>query len=379
MHYPRYRCLLFVLLCLAMSASLAQQAGEMVRIHGVVADDVYAAGGTVDVLATVEGDVVVAGGHVAVRERVSGDVMAAGGAVTVSADVGDDVRLAGGDVTLSGTVRDDAIAAGGNVTITSDSAIGGRAWLSGGRIEVAGTIARELKAAGGRIVLSGQVDGDVELTGRDISILEGAIINGNLTYRSPEEAHIASGARVLGSIDHELVEEPVVAVGAAVAVISIVVLLSLAVTGIALYLLFPHSIDASVASMRSEFWKCVGLGLAIFAATPVIMSVLFMTVIGWLPAVVIGPLYAILLLAGFLTALFFVGDLGLRLLGRREPSRGKRLWSFVVALIVVTVLGLVPVAGTLLLFVLMLMGVGALALFVYGTYVASSGRSRAPG
>lgn len=65
-------CLLFVLLCMAFSPSLAQEAGESVRIQGVVVEDVYAAGGTVDVLATVEGDVVVAGGRVTVAEHVRG-------------------------------------------------------------------------------------------------------------------------------------------------------------------------------------------------------------------------------------------------------------------------------------------------------------------
>ena len=368
-----YRCLLFVLLWAALLPSLAQQSGEMVRIHGAIAEDVYAAGGTVDVLASVEGDVVVAGGHVTVRDRVSGDVMAAGGVVTVSADISDDVRLAGGDVTLNGAVGDDAIVAGGNVTLTIDSKVGGRAWLSGGRIDVAGVIGKELRAAGGRIVLSGQVNGNVELAGRDISILDGATINGNLVYRSPQEAEIANGAQIRGSIDYESVEQPVVAVGAAVAAIAIVALLSLTVTGIALYLLFPNSMNTSIVTIRSEFWKCLGLGLAIFAATPVVISVLFMTVIGWLPAVVIGPLYVILLLAGFLTAIFYVGDFGLGLLDRGGPSKVGRLCSFVLALILVAVLGFVPVVGTLLLFVLMLLGVGVLELCLYRAYVAQPG------
>jgi cytoskeletal protein CcmA (bactofilin family) len=364
-----YRCLSLLLLWGLFSPSPAQQTGETVRIHGAIAEDAYAAGGTVDVVASVEGDVVAAGGRVTVRDRVSGDVMAAGGAVTVSAAVGDDVRLAGGDVTLSGTVGDDAIAAGGNVTLTSDSKVGGRAWLSGGRIDVAGTIGKELRAAGGRIVLSGQVNGNVELAGRAISILDGATIHGNLTYRSPREAEIANGARILGNIDYEPVEQPAVAAGAAIAAVGIVVFFSVAVTGIVLYLLFPKVTDASVTTIRSEFWKCLGLGLAMFAATPVVIAVLFTTVIGWLPAVVIGPLYMILLLAGFLAAVFYVGDLGLGLLGRNELSRSRRLWSFVLALIVVSVLGLVPVLGWLMLFVLMLLGVGVLQLYLYRAYV----------
>jgi cytoskeletal protein CcmA (bactofilin family) len=369
----KVRVLSLVVLWVALSTSLAQQAGEMVRLRGSIAEDVYAAGGTVDIMASVKGDVVAAGGRVTVRDVIVGDVMAAGGAVTVYAEISDDVRVVGGDVTLSGTVGGDAVAAAGNVTITSDSKIGGRVWLSGGHIDVAGAIGKELRAAGGRIMLSGRVDGNVELAGNRISILDGTTIAGNLSYRSPREADIANGAQIQGSIDYEPVEQPFVAVGAAVAATGIVALLSFAVTGVVLFLLFPRAINASVAIIRTEFWKCLGLGLAIFAATPVVIFVLLMTVIGWLPAVVIGPIYVILLLAGFLTAVFYIGDLSLGLFRRGEPSTARRLWSFALALIVVTVLGLVPVLGAFLLFVLMLLGVGVLNLWSYRTYVAQPG------
>ena len=63
---------------------------------------------------------------------------------------------------------------------------------------------------------------------------------------------------------------------------------------------------AAVATIRSEPFKTLGLGLAVFAATPVVIGLLFMTMIGWLPAVVIGALYLIILLAGFLTGAFYI-------------------------------------------------------------------------
>jgi hypothetical protein len=328
----------------------------------VVVEDIYAAGGAVDVLATVESDVVVAGGRVTVGEQVSGDVMAAGGTVSVHARIGDDVRLAGGDITLSGSVGDDAIVAGGNVTLTPDGSVNGRAWFSGGRIDVAGTVRKELKAAGGLIELSGQVNGDVELTGHKIIILDSAIIDGDLVYRSPQEADIASGAQIRGDVSHEPIERPIAPFVAKLVGVGILFLLSLIVTGIAIFLIFPRFIGKAMNTIRAEPWKCLGLGLAMFAATPVVIGVLFLTVIGWLPAIVTGALYLTLLLAGFLTGAFYIGDLGWRMLKRNEISKAGRLWSFVVALIALTLLGLVPLLGALLLFVLMLLGVGVLTL-----------------
>jgi cytoskeletal protein CcmA (bactofilin family) len=266
---------------------------------------------------------------------------------------------------LSGSVGGDAMAAGGNVTLTPDGSVEGRAWLSGGRVDVAGAVGRELKAAGGRIVLSGRVNGDVKLTGRSIRILDSAIINGDLVYRSPQEADIASGAQIPGTVRYEPAEWPTATFVATLAGVGILVLLGLIVTGIALFLLFPRFIANAVTTIRAEPWKCLGLGLAVFAATPVVISVLFLTVVGWLVAIVIGALYLILLLAGLLMGAFYVGDLGWRLLGRGEISKAGRLWSFVVALILIALLGLVPLLGALLLFALMLLGVGALKLGLY--------------
>jgi hypothetical protein len=364
------RCFLFVLLCGVLSPLVAQEAGETVRIDGVIADDVYAAGGTVDILATVEGDAVLAGVRVTVGERVNGDVMAAGGVVNVRADIADDVRLAGGDVVVGGTVGDDAMAAGGNVTLAPDARVSGRAWLSGGRIDVAGTVDGELTAAGGRILLSGQIRGDVDLTGHAISILDSAIIDGNLVYRSPRVAEIAPGAQIRGTTRYEPIERPTMPIVAAAAGMGILVLLSLIVTGSALFLMFPRFIGAAVAAIRGEPWKTLGLGLAVFAATPVVIGLLFMTVIGWLPAVVIGALYLILLLAGFLTGAFYIGDASFRLARRESVSHARRLGSFVAALVLILLLALVPLLGVLLLFVLLLLGLGALNLGLYRAYVS---------
>jgi cytoskeletal protein CcmA (bactofilin family) len=361
-----YRMMVYILLMTVLLPLHAQEAGEEVRLQGVITEDVYAAGGVVDVLATVEGDVVVAGGRVVIGETVSGDVMAAGGSVEVHAAVADDVRLAGGDVRLRGTVADDVMAAGGNVSLLPDSRVGGRAWLSGGRIKVAGFIARELKAAGGEILVSGRVDGNVDIKGRKIRILDGAVIDGDLSYASPHEAEIAEGAEIRGSIHYEPAERPMGTIIAGAIGVVFLVLLSLILTGILWYLLLPRFIGRAVDDIRGEPWKCLGLGLALFAATPLVISVLFATLVGWLPALVLGALYLLLLLSGFLISIFFVGK---RIRGQREMSRAGHLGSFALAGFLIVLLGLVPVLGTLLLFVLMLLGVGSMTLGLHRTYM----------
>ncbi len=346
----------------------AQQVGEAVDVQGSAQEDVYALGGTVNVQAAAAGDVVALGGRVAVGETVGGDLLAIGGTVNLMAHVADDVRTAGGDVILNGTVGGDALAAGGNVTLAPGSRVDGRAWLAGGRVDVAGEVGKELKASGGRIVISGKVRGDADLVGESIRILDGAVIEGTLTYRSANEAQIDNGVTIGGGVRYQPVERPQAPIIAVVAGLGLVALLSLLVTGCAMYLLFSRFCRNAVTTLRSEFWKCLGIGLAVFAATPVVVSLLFMTVIGWLPALIVGGLYLLLMLAGFLMGVFYLGQFSFGLARYSDASGTKRLLAFAVALVVVVVLGLIPVLGSLLSFVLLLLGSGVLVLELYRTY-----------
>ena len=345
------RYLLLALLLVAMAPLHAQQTGETVRLQGNITEDTYAAGGTVDALANVDGDLVIAGGRVSVSDQISDDVLAAGGTVTLRANIGDDVRAVGGDISVSGEVGDDAIMAGGNITISPDARIHGRAWLGGGHIDVSGVIDKELRAGGGDITISGTVNGDVMLVGDSISITDSAVINGNLTYKSPQEAKIAKSAQIRGKVSYEPIERHAAkaTMVATIAGFGIITLLTLFVTGGAIYLILPRFIRTSLTTIRTEPWKCLGLGLAVFAATPVVIGILFTTVIGWLPAL--------------------VGDVIFGLHKRDQITHTRQLSSFAVALIIVVILGLIPLLGTLLLFILMLLGVGALALGVYRIYI----------
>ncbi|MGD2057054.1 MAG: hypothetical protein PVJ15_09630, partial [Gammaproteobacteria bacterium] len=191
--------LLPVLLLGASSGPLsAQMIGEVVIKRGTIDEDVYAAGRRVNLVAEVQGDVVAAGQVVSIDRTVTGDIMAAGETVAIRAQVQDDVRAAGRSVSLSGQVAGHVVAAGEVVDIAPAATIGGWAWLAGREVNIAGRIGRELKAAGQRVILSGEVNGDVDIMAEEIHVLESARIDGDLVYRSGKEPDIAEGARIAG-------------------------------------------------------------------------------------------------------------------------------------------------------------------------------------
>ena len=369
-----WKVLLFaLLLLLPASALLAQEIGESVSRRGTVKEDIYLAGGNVNVAATVDGDVVAAGGHVTVGDDIKEDALLAGGSVTVQGKVHDDVRAAGGSVTLDAEVGDDALLAGGNVTLTPTSRVGGRAWLTGGELDIAGRIGKELKAAGGHIVIAGEVMGDAALAGENIEIRPEAVIHGNLRYMSPNAAIIDKAAKIEGTITHlpGPQHEPGIA-GAARAGARLGFLVSLMVTGIVLLLLFPRVAAAVTNHIAQAPWKSLGLGLAVLTATPLVIILLFVSVIGvWLGFILLAT-YLIALLSGFLAGALCAGETGLkRLSAKAEITRGWRVGVLIITLVVVGALGFVPVLGGLVIFGMLLFGLGGLALQMYRSIVTT--------
>lgn len=349
------RAALGLVVCLTAGPALAQ-------------DDVYTAGAQLQIETEVRGDLLAAGGTVAVTQSVHGDAMLAGGTVDLRAPVGDDLRAAGGSVSLSSAVGDDAVVAGGRVHLTRTASVGGRAWLAGGEVVIDGRVAGALRAAGSTLVLAGTVGGHAELAGETVELRPGAHVAGDLVYRSPSEARIPPDARVDGEIRHLPFGAPAIAPAARTAG-RLVALTAIAVTGFVLYLVFPQFAMAAARTLGTAPWRALALGFASLVAIPVLVLLLLVSVIGIPLALALLAVYLIMLLAGFLIGVLYLGDLGLtRLAPGRAGSRLGVAAALVLALAVLWLVQLIPVLGGLVTFLILLFGTGALLLGVYQRY-----------
>jgi cytoskeletal protein CcmA (bactofilin family) len=363
-----YFLILVSLLTLSPATSQAQQFGEVVIKHGELEDDQYLAGAQVDLYATVNGDVVVAGGQLNLEGDINADLLAAGGTVTVRGVIADDARLAGGDLRILGKIGDDLVAAGGRIHIGRIARVGGRAWLSGGEIRVDGHVVEELRAGGGRVVISGKVDGNVELWAEHIVIEETAEINGHLHYKSPREAEIASGVRIDGDVVHTPVDVDIKPVIAVTLFAFLLLLFSTIVTAVVLYLLFPDFSLRAAQSLRNEPWPCLGVGLAVLAATPVLIVILFSTFIGVWLALLLLVIYIVTLITGYFIGALSLANMVLDKFGRTEISHVLRASILALTLLVLAVINLVPLLGGLIIFIVLIAGIGALSRQWYFLY-----------
>ncbi|MGD8934294.1 MAG: hypothetical protein PVF35_05920 [Gammaproteobacteria bacterium] len=363
--------LLLLLVVTAMPVqSLEYETGESVARHGVVDDDLYLAGAQVDMYAAVNGDVVAAGGQLNLEGNISQDVIAAGGSITLRNRVNDDARLAGGEIRILGQIGDDLVAAGGRIHLGPAASIGGSVWLSGGDIRIEGVIDQELRVTGGRVVIAGTVNGNVELWADQIVVEESAVITGHLHYKSAREAAIANGVRIDGEVVFTPVEVDMKPVMAGALLASLALLLSIIITAVALYLLFPGFSMRISQTLQHEPWISLGLGLAVFAAVPVLATILFSTVIGILPALILLLIYLVMLLAGYFAGALFVANRVLYKMGKADVRNSARALALSAALLVLALINLIPIAGTLVSWAVLLAGLGALSRQLYLSYSA---------
>lgn len=362
----RIRKFLMLLVVLSTGPLFAQDSGPTVTVSGRITEDVYMAGATVQVLGEVEGDVVVAGGSVSIVNTVSGDVLAAGGSVSITGNVNDDIRAAGGSVAIAGNVGDDAVVAGGSVTLESGSTVGGRAWFAGETVTVNGNVNGELRATGKKVILAGTVGGDVEIIAESIVIEPGAAIKGKFTYSAPSEADVREGAVIEGAVDwHESEFGEFDDRGPGFAG-TLVFYLSLAASAIVLFLVYAPLPATAVQRLDNAPFKSLGLGLAILFATPFVVLMLFVSVLGTPLAFIVLALYAVALIVGLLTGIIWIGDAGFRRLGKKpDDSKWIRAWSIVAAAALLLIVGLIPFIGGLAFLIVLLLGIGAVTLNFY--------------
>jgi cytoskeletal protein CcmA (bactofilin family) len=333
--------------------------------------NLYLAGPEVHVAQPADGDVVAAAGRLDVDGAIAGDAVLAAGSLDVRAPVGDDLRAAGGIITLGSTVSGETLGAGASIHVTPKAELRGRTWLAGNEVVIAGRVTGEVKAYGRYITVSGELTGPVQLSAERIELQPTARVNGDLAYSSTHRIVIRNGAVVTGRLTREagVFEIPrphfrIPGLGA----LRPLLLLGLFAFGLLLYAVFPRYTISATRTLQTAPLKSLGLGAALFFSAPPVMLLLVITIIGIPVALVLGALYAVAVLAGYLIAAFFIGIRLARLAGRSIERPAWRLIALAVALTVLWLLRQIPYAGGIVGLLALLFGLGALALQAFTQY-----------
>ncbi len=319
-------------------------------IPGVVAADTRT-GGDVTIAAgeTINDNLDIFAGNVVINGVVNGDVNVFSGNVVINGEVTGSVSAFAGTITVNGNVAGDVGAYGGTTTLGPEATVGG-----------------DFESGSGSTVVNGQIAGDARIDSESIVLGSTAAIAGNLEYdgelnRAPDATVGGAVTRNAGLGVGPVVETP--DTGFFDATLTIYGFLVSFLLGAVLLLVFPKfsgrvSTAATTAPLRSG-----GVGLLTLIGVPIVLVVLLFTIVG-IPLSLAGIfLFAVVLWIGTIYGRFAIGTWLLEFAG--YPNRWAALF---LGLLVVALAARIPFVGGIISFLVLLLGLGALALTAYRTY-----------
>ena len=347
-------------------AEIDARHGDNLDVQGDVTDMVFAAGDRITLAMNSTDDVFATGKTIEARGAHADHLFAAGETITLTDSVVRDVYAAGQSVTLvNGQVSDDFIAAGKSVSITCDARVDGALIAAGRDITIDGPVGGGVRAAGATVRIDSAITGNVNIEGETIIIGPQARITGNLTHRG-RTVQIDPAAQVSGQTT-ALTPRPrsetqrkfahFASVWGALTTLGMILL------GVVVAMAFPRLMDGTLGRIRAHPGSSIGFGLLILCATPILAILLIVSVFGLPLAFLLLAIFALLWPLGITGAAYTIGMLTRGVVQRSAPPAGvlsRAAWT-ALALIGVTLLGMIPLAGDWIWLVVFLFGFGAVA------------------
>ena len=338
--------------------------------EAVIAGDYFGTGSNASLGSAVEGDAFIAGAQVELNKPVNGDALLAGGGVFISERVGGDLYAAGGSVSIDAPVAGNARLAGGHVEITQRGQVSGKTTLVGGRVTVLGKAGRQLTVFGEHVTLDGDIGGNVTIASRTLSIGPNARVSGKLTYRGSVPAQIDPAAVITGGINYlsfdfeDETYQPVARVVAWVGAIAFTV--GLFLIGMLAIMLAPDSTARMSRLGRRRPISSLALGLVTIVCMPIAVVLLMLTIVGIPFAFMLLLVWPMILIFGYLAGVMAVSD---AIAGPSADAKGRRIFLLAMGLGVMLLFARVPFAGWFFGMLLLVMGVGVMALNAMGATV----------
>jgi len=380
--------LLIAALCMPSLQSPAEAAefrsGVTVTIGSdeVLNDDVYAVAGRIVIDGTIDGDLLAAGEDIEINGAVNGDLIVAGRAITINGDVEDDIRAAGSELRFASSIGGDLIVAGDQVEIVPDSVIKEDLVAGANRLTVSGDVEGNLDLSVTEASIDGNVHGNVEATVEESLVLgPESRIGGELNYISLDDVTMQTGAEVSGDITKQV---PMIEIFGKeypisffIQIVSKIIsqakwFIGTLLVGLVLIWLFPATIQNVVATLSGSPFKSLGIGVLVFPIVPIALlftMIIALSTIGFsgFPMVAIpATAYVVLLLLAKPTLAMALGGYILRIFTKQENFKPRS--ALVVGAAILAGIGLFPYADSVVGWLALILGFGMWLLFFHRNY-----------
>lgn len=366
-------------LCLSISIALAADYQATKEGRNIVIGlnerprNLYTAGNTITVEGDVVKDMLAAGNVININGDIGDDLWLAAGTAVVQGDVGGSLRIMAGNVFVSGRVNEDVIVAGGNVVLSNSAYVGGDVITAGGMVDIESPVAGNVYLAGGGVVINSRINGNVKArTTKFLDLDEKAMIVGNLNYSSAQEVRMKDGAGVLGEIDFtkisfrdwKIKKSSKGLLGLFLGAKLLLKFLSLIVLGLILVYFFNGITEKVSLDGLNRFWSCLGIGFVGLVLLPVVILLFLLSIVGFRLAMIIGMVYGLMIMLSCGIGSIVLGAWLKKFIWQKKQYVID--WQAVLlGSLVFSLLWLIPILGSLAIFIFVLIALGALYRAVY--------------
>ena len=370
---------LFILLFLVFSLPFFTQAAE-IKVNTdidlsntTIIENYYIAGGNLKLDAIFEKDLFIIGGNISVYGEVKGDVTIIGGEVNLANNVLGDLRVIGGTVNLSSTVNNDLVIVGGEVNLNEDAQIRGETLLLAAELNQNANLPIENTIVAGSVSISGEINGDTEITTQRITFQDGAKISGVLNYYAPTQAQEFGNVVKTGTISFNeinTIRETGIVKSAVINIMSFWLILKFITTLIVAFLLiqvFKYFTQKTINTAMNNPIKSFFSGLLAIIGIPFVAIILLISLIGIPVGFLLLLLYFVIVTITYSVAGIFTGTLVYNLF--KEKNTQIDFQKATVGIILLTVLQFIGVLGELSIAIISIIAFGAIARSILGGVV----------
>ena len=339
----------------------------------IINQDFIAAGKRVDIAGNVEGDNYIVANRAIIDGNINGDEIIVAGQATLNGNIQDNLRVIAGKVMIEGSV-------GGNTTIVAtDVYIGPQVVMSDSVVIIAGNVVTQGEIKGNATIISasasidGTIDGNVSATTQQLQLGQSALIKGNVSYTSQNQALVAKNAQINGQIsytqnqavsDNDRQSQIVKATQQIFSVSKAAYSITLIIVALIVSTLMPNYAYRTINMIESKPLYSMVIGSVCIITAPVVCTLLMISIIG-LPLGVIGACIVMALL--IMSQSLFIYWLGARFIDRIERQASK-LVTIMIGIGIYYILTSITIVGIITSIVGSIMGVGGVMLAKHKTY-----------
>jgi cytoskeletal protein CcmA (bactofilin family) len=338
------------------------KSGDLLLAPGdTVKNDLYQWGQILAIDGALDGDVIAWVQTAKVSGVVTQDMNVFAQDVAMTGVVGDDLRALCQSISVDGRVGGDMLALAATVGVSKNTVVAGDLRAACGVASVNGTVEGDLALYAGQVNLNGKVLGDALIVSDGgIAFGDSAEIAGNLVYKSPNPVELRPGT-VKGTVTFtpQLPDEDKgfkLPEGAG-PFFHVFLFVAALIAGSILIALTKDHANRTASIIRRKPLKSLAIGFIAFICVPVIILITIALILTIPLAMVLTLGY---LIAAYVAKFYVAIWLGSIIVRRADGGKRSPVPVMLLGLLVLYVATALPFVGTLITFLTVFLGLGAL-------------------